>query len=196
MAYRYSVYKKILDVFYYLIVMLDEYSRYTLEWELLFDMRGDTVATFVQKVLDKYPEAKGKVKIVQDNGSYYVSYEYRKVLKYNGGIEPIYIGPYHPETNGKAESLIKLMRNEAIRSRAPQVYDEAVKVLDKYFKYYNNERLHSGIGYLRPADLFYGRVEEVIRRREAGIEKARQERKEWNIKYNKQILNAVEYTNL
>jgi len=76
------------------------------------------------------------------------------------------------------------------------VYDEAVKVLDKYFKYYNNERLHSGIGYLRPADLFYGRVEEVIRRREAGIEKARQERKEWNIKYNKQILNAVEYTNL
>ena len=89
-------YIKILEVFYYLIVMLDGYSRYTLEWELLFDMRGDTVATFVQKVLDKYPEAKGKVKIVQDNGSCYVSYEYRTVLKHNGGIEPIYIGPYHP----------------------------------------------------------------------------------------------------
>ena len=52
-------YIKILEVFYYLIVMLDGYSRYTLEWELMFDMRGETVGTFVQKVLDKYPEAKG-----------------------------------------------------------------------------------------------------------------------------------------
>ena len=53
-------YIKINGIFYFLIMMLDGYSRYMLDWELMPDMLGGSVELFVQKVKDKYPFAKPK----------------------------------------------------------------------------------------------------------------------------------------
>lgn len=55
---------------------------------------------------------------------------------------------------------------------------ELNQILDKHFKYYNNERLHSGIDYLRTADLFYGRAEKIKQKRAEGLAKATELRKE------------------
>lgn len=177
-------YVKIQEVYYYLIVMIDGYSRYVLDWELLFDMKGDTVSLFAQKVLDQYPEAvKLKVRIVSDNGSCFVSSEYRLVLKQNS-VLPIRCAPYHPQTNGKAEAVIKITRNEALRPNSPQFYQEAIAVLKKHFDFYNNHRLHSGIDYVRPVDMFLGRADQVLQQRKEGLYKAKLERKTWNQNYN------------
>lgn len=182
-------YVKLFDIFYFLIVMLDGYSRYVLDWELLTDMKGDTVATFTQRALDAYPDAvQRRVQIVSDNGSCYISAEYRLVLKENG-ITSVRCAPYHPETNGKAEACIKIVRNEAIRPNAPQCYDEALVVLKKHFHQYNHERLHSGIGYLKPVDMFLGNDQKIILERNQGLQKTKKERSLWNQNYNQTILN-------
>ena len=177
-------YVKIQEVYYYLIVMIDGYSRYVLDWELLFDMKGDTVSLFAQKVLDLYPGAvELKVRIVSDNGSCFVSSEYRLVLKQNS-VLPIRCAPYHPETNGKAEAVIKITRNEALRPHGPQCYQEAINVLKKHFDFYNNVRLHSGIKYVRPVDMFLDRADQMHLQRNEGLYKAKLERKKWNQNYN------------
>jgi transposase InsO family protein len=181
-------YVKLFDVFYFLIVMLDGYSRYVLDWELLTDMQGDTVATFTQRVLDAYPQAvERRVRIVNDNGSCYISMEYRRVLKEHG-LTSIRCAPYHPQTNGKAEACIKIVRNEALRPLAPQFYTEAVTVLKKHFYSYNHERLHSGIDYLKPVDMFLGNDQTVRQEREQGLLNAKKERIVWNEIYNQTML--------
>jgi len=187
-------YVKIFGVFYFSIVVLDGYSRYLLRWKLLYDMRGTTVADFIQGALDKYPAAKGKVRIVQDNGSCYVSNEYRNMLSRNGAVE-IHIAPYHPETNGKAEAMVKIVQYEAIKPNAPQLYPEAVTVMEDFDKHYNNERLHSGIGFMTPADVFFGRTQEVQRHREEQKRKFTEARKIWNFDQNMRLLNSANYTN-
>jgi transposase InsO family protein len=182
-------YVKLFDVFYFLIVMLDGYSRYVLDWDLLSDMTGDSVATFTQRVLDAYPDAAGqKVRIVNDNGSCYISADYRLVLKENG-ITSIRCAPYHPQTNGKAEACIKIVRNEALRPAAPQCYSEAVAVLKKHFHTYNHHRLHSGIGYLNPVDMFLGNDQHVIQTRKQGLLNAKKERALWNQNHNQATQN-------
>lgn len=181
-------YVKLFDIFYFLIVMLDGFSRYVLEWELLYDMRGDTVADFTQRVLDAYPDAvRRRVRIVSDNGSCYISAEYRLVLKQHG-IASVRCAPYHPETNGKAEACIKIIRNEALRQYSPQCYQEALNVLRKHFHFYNHDRLHSGIGYLRPIDMFLGNDQQILIQREQGLQNAKNERALWNQNYNKTII--------
>lgn len=182
-------YVKLFDVFYFLIVMLDGYSRYVLDWDLLSDMTGDSVATFTQRVLDAYPDAVAlNVRIVNDNGSCYISADYRLVLKENG-VTSIRCAPYHPETNGKAEACIKIVRNEALRPQAPQCYQEAMAVLAKHFLHYNHHRLHAGIGYLKPIDMFLGNDQNVIQTRKQGLLNAKNERIQWNHNHNQSILN-------
>ncbi len=41
-----------------------------------------------------------------------------------------------------------------------------------FFHWYNEEHYHSGIGYLRPADLHAGRHEMIVARRQASLDAA------------------------
>lgn len=111
---------------------------------------------------DRYPEAiSWKVRIVSDNGSCFVSTDYRLVLKQNG-IVPIRCAPYHPETNGTVEAVKKITRKEALRPKSPQFYQEAIDVLKNHFDFYNPKRLHFGIMHLRPADMFFGPADQIL----------------------------------
>jgi hypothetical protein len=48
--------------------------------------------------------------------------------------------------------------------------------LNAYHYEYNYQRLHAGIKYLRPADLFFGREREILNDRKIKIMIARQNR--------------------
>ena len=73
------------------------------------------------------------------------------------------------------------MKQEAIRPNSPQSYQEAWDILNKYNLEYNHQRLHAGINYLRPADMFFGRGQQVLNERKVKIETARCERKQKNL---------------
>jgi hypothetical protein len=45
--------------------------------------------------------------------------------------------------------------------------------MNEYGYTYNHQRLHAGIDYLRPADLFFGRRKKVLAERGEKIQKAR-----------------------
>ena len=55
--------------------------------------------------------------------------------------------------------------------------DEAIAKIDAYVVHYNEERLHSGIGYITPADRLAGRSEAIHDRRDKQIVAARARRK-------------------
>jgi putative transposase len=166
-------YIKIQGVFYFLIMMLDGYSRFLLNWDLMTDMRGASVEDFVQRTKEKYPHAKPK--LIHDNGGQFISQDFKRLIT-RLDIQQIRTRRNHPQTNGKIERLNGTVKNEAIRPRSPQSFQEVWDVLNEYEFIYNYQRLHAGIGYLRPSDMFFGRDQEIRKVRKNKILIARQNR--------------------
>lgn len=181
-------YIKLCGVFYYLIFMIDGYSRYILNHELMIDMTGHSVELFTQRTKDMYPDACPMV--IHDNGVQFISYDFKNLLRETGCID-VPTKYKHPETNGKAERFIRTIREECIRSKSPVYYIEAVKYLNQYILKYNNERLHSGIKFLKPVDVFKGRKNIILNERKLKLENARKNRIIVNkLGYNQQKLPA------
>lgn len=170
-------YIKVAGVFYFLIMVLDGFSRYVLDWELMTDMLGRSVEDFILRVKEKYPNAQPK--LIHDNGSQFISNDFKKLVT-QLKIQQVRTRRNHPETNGKAERWNGLVKQEAIRPRCPVSYQEAWQVLDEYVDLYNNRRLHAGIKFLRPADVFLGRAVGILARRKENLATARAVRLEAN----------------
>ena len=168
-------------IHYYLIFMLDGFSRFLLHWELMTDMSRTSVDVFTQKTIDKYPEARPMV--IHDNGSQFISHDFKRIL-FENNCTDVPARLKHPETNGKAERFVGLIRNEALRPNSPSYYGEGVKVIEKYVDEYNNNRYHAGIGYLKPVDVFHGRGPAIFAERRNKLKEARQERFERNSELN------------
>lgn len=170
-------YIKIGGVFYFLIMLLDGYSRYLLGWDLMTDMLGSSVENFIANLKEKYPHAKPK--LIHDNGSQFISHDFKKLMT-TLEIQSVHTRRNHPQTNGKIERMNGTVKNEAIRPNSPATYQEAFEILNVYAYTYNHQRLHAGIGFLRPADLFFGRREQVLKERTQKITKARLIRRQTN----------------
>jgi len=170
-------YIKIQGVFYFLIMMLDGYSRYLLDWELMPDMLGSSVELFVQRVKAKYPYVHPM--LIHDNGGQFISLDFKRLMQ-SLEIQQVRTRRNHPETNGKIERMNKSVKHEAIYPNAPQSYQEACEILNNYAYEYNHQRLHAGIHYLRPADMFFRRGHVVLAERDRRIEIARANRKKQN----------------
>lgn len=170
-------YIKIQGVFYFLIMMLDGYSRYLLDWELMPDMLGSSVELFVQRVKEKYPHVHPM--LIHDNGGQFVSLDFKRLMQ-SLEIQQVRTRRNHPETNGKIERMNRSVKHEAIYPNAPQSYQEACEILNKYAYEYNHQRLHAGIHYLRPADMFFRRGHVILAERDRRLEIARANRKKQN----------------
>lgn len=170
-------YIKIQGVFYFLIMMLDGYSRMLLGWELMTDMLGSSVEMFVQRVKDKYPNVNPK--LIHDNGSQFISLEFIRLME-KLEIQQVRTRRNHPQTNGKIERMNGTTKSEAIRPNCPGSYQEALEILNHWEYQYNYHRLHAGISYLRPSDMFFGRGKQLLSERDQKIEIARADRKAKN----------------
>lgn len=175
-------------IHYYLIFMLDGFSRFLLHWELMTDMSGPSVELFTQQSIDKYPEARPMV--IHDNGSQFISLDFKRILFENNCVN-VPTRMKHPETNGKAERFVGLIRSEALRPNSPSYYGEGFRVIEKYVDEYNNSRYHAGIGYLKPVDVFHGRGPDILAERRRKLQQARKKRFEVNMALNRKLLEDL-----
>ena len=58
---------------------------------------------------------------------------------------------------------------------------EAQKTLEKIVRWYNDERLHSALGFLRPNDYYRGRPSDLHEARRKKLTEARHRRRETNL---------------
>lgn len=165
---------------YFFVGVLDSYSRFMVHWDLLMSMDQRSIKGVIEEALERN---KGKIpRIVHDNGSQFISKEWRKLMK-EYGLEDIRTRKNHPESNGKIERFHRNLR-EGISEKEIKDYWQALKVIEEYVKYYNEKRLHAGIRYLRPADYYRGNPEERLKERREKLAKGLSER----IKRNMEML--------
>ena len=78
------MYVKIRGRFFYLIIFIDEYSRYIVHHNLLATMDADSVSLEAQAAIDKLRKDSIAEPVIQsDNGSSFIAMEFRMVLKQN-----------------------------------------------------------------------------------------------------------------
>ena len=161
---------------YFFVGVIDGYSRYLVHGELLVSMMADEVSLVVQRALEKCPGAKPE--IVNDNGTQFTSHEFKRLIK-RFELNQIRIRINHPESNGVMERFLRNLREGLSESELSDL-GQAREIIKEWIEYYNNERLHAGIRYLRPKDYYYGEPDKLIAQREEKLSQARERRKEIN----------------
>lgn len=169
---------------YYVVSFMDEYSRYIVHHEVLLGMDGKTLSLSAQKAVEQLPRGRDglplqKPVIQSDNGSGYISREYLQVLKEHG-LGHHRIKPHCPEENGVIERSMRTLR-EALEGEELKSLLDAERVLAKVVRWYNEERLHSALGYLRPADFYRGDPAARYAERRQKLVEARHRRRERNL---------------
>jgi transposase InsO family protein len=166
-------YLNIDGTFYFLISLLDGYSRYLVHWELRETMKEFDTEVTVQKALEKYPGEHPR--IISDNGPQFVSRDFKEFIRVVG-LTHVRTSPHYPQSNGKKERWYGSLKRECLRPACPATVEEARRRMTSYVDHYNHVRLHSAIGYITPFDKLGGREDAIFAERDRKLEEARRKR--------------------
>jgi len=170
---------------YYLITFIDEYSRFIVHHELLRSMDGDSVAWAAAKALSPLPPGVKPV-IQTDNGSGYVSLEFKLALS-DKGVGHHRIRPHCPEENGIVERSNRTL-GDKIDELELSDYQQAKDEISDIIEWYNHDRLHSGIDFLPPWEMYRGDPSRRLAERRIKVEEARFRRREANLGISQRAL--------
>ncbi|SPF49812.1 Helix-turn-helix, Fis-type protein [Candidatus Desulfosporosinus infrequens] len=150
---------------YYLSTILDDYSRYIIYWELCKTMAVQDVERSVDRALDIAGLQSGqRPKLLSDHGSCYIAAEFKEYLL-SKGVKPIHGKINHPQTQGKIERYHRSMKN-IVNLDHYYCPDELIEAVGNFVNYYNYKRYHESLENVTPADVYWGKKEQILRRRE------------------------------
>ena len=167
--------------YYYLVTVMDDYSRFILAWRLQRDMTSDSLIEVVQEAVDRtgmdQVPVTDRTRLLSDNGPGYVSRAFRDYLGMVR-IKHILAAPFHPQANGKLERYHRTLKRD-INQVLPSDLEAAIVA---FVSYYNYRRYHKVLRNVTPSDVLRGRREEILQRRREvqaqTIERRRQHNRE------------------
>jgi len=144
----------------YLLVVIDDYSRFALTVEIMDSQETSKVTGVLEHLFSQYGSPK---EILTDNGTTFTSvwatgsHPFDEFCLSHGVTHQL-TPPYYPESNGKAEAFIKTVKRECLVNfdLSTVATVRMQQELQKFRDYYNFHRLHSGLGYDVPSSSFCG----------------------------------------
>ncbi len=168
--------------FYYMVTVMDDFSRFILAWKLKMDMTSESFIDVIQDAVDltgmTEVALEDRTRLLTDNGPGYVSRAFQDYMRLVG-IRHILASPYHPQTNGKIERYHQSIKRDVNQT----VYDVPGNLevaISDFVSYYNHRRYHKALGNVTPADVLYGRKDEIIQKRKEVQAQTLQRRKLYN----------------
>lgn len=140
--------------------IIDVCSRSILTHKFAYSIRKHDVIKMIDKILIEHPEVK-KATLRSDNGSQFEATMFRDHL-ISKGIKQEFTHFATPQENAYIESYHSIINRELCGKFVFDNFDEAKEEIESYLKYYNEKRLHSGIGYRTPMEVLKSFKKEEI----------------------------------
>jgi len=136
--------------FMYLVAIIDLYSRFVVNWGISNSLEADFCVEVLKEAINKH----GKPEIFNtDQGVQFTSQEFIEVLEKNE-IRISMDGKGRAIDNVFIERLWRSVKYENVYLHAYKDGLELYRGLDQYFQFYNHHRVHQGIDYKIPCQLF------------------------------------------
>jgi putative transposase len=142
-------YIRMLHGFVYLTVIMDWNSRYVLSWEISTTMD----AAFCVSALDQALELSKPEIFNTDQGSQFTSTDFIRRLE-ERQVRISMDGRGRAYDNIFVERLWRTVKYEEVYLHQYTMVSDARRSLDKYFLFYNMERMHESLGYRTPYEVY------------------------------------------
>ena len=175
--------------YYYMVTVMDDYSRFILAWRVQKDMTADSLIEVVQDAVDvtgmDAVPVHNRTRLLSDNGPGYVSRAFREYVQLVD-IRHILAAPYHPQTNGKLERYHQTLKRDV--NQVPyDVVGDLEAAIRGFVEFYNYRRYHKALKDVTPADVLEGRWEAILAQRK----EVQRETFDRRRRYNQEIRDAL-----
>jgi len=136
--------------FIYLVAIIDWYSRYVLAWDISITMdAGFCTRTLEKALMISKPEI-----FNSDQGSQFTSADFTGILE-REGIKISMDGRGRVFDNIFVERLWRTVKYEEVYLHNYLTVSDARRNINKYFLFYNTERIHASLGYKTPYEIYF-----------------------------------------
>ena len=151
--------------YFYLYVILDIFSRYVVGWMLAPRESAALAERLIAETCAKHGIPPGQLTLHADRGSSMRSKPVALLLA-DLGVTKTHSRPHVSNDNPFSEAQFKTLKYCPAVSRALRSLEDGRAFGQVFFPWYNHEHRHSGLGFLTPAVVHYGRAAAVRAQRQ------------------------------
>ena len=159
--------------YFYLYVILDVFSRYVVGWMVAMRESAELAKRLIEESCAKQNIQPGQLTLHADRGTSMSSKPVAFLLA-DLGVTKTHSRPHVSDDNPYSESQFRTMKYR------PEFPDRFGCIQDSrafsrgFFRWYNEEHRHSGVGLLTPAMVHHGQAETILRQRQTVLDTAYQ----------------------
>lgn len=158
-------------VLYCLYVIMDLFSRMVVGWLLAERENGAHAERLFAETIARHGVTPGLLTVHADRGSPMKSEDLAQLFALLG-VARSFSRPHVSDDNAFSEAQFKTLKYQPDYPGAFASTMHARAWCQEFFGWFNEQHQHSGIALFTPAEVFYGRVEEVAARRQAALDGA------------------------
>jgi putative transposase len=159
--------------YFYLYVILDVFSRYVTGWMVAYRESAELAKRLIEESCNKQHIQPGQLTLHADRGTSMSSQPVAFLLA-DLGVTKTHSRPHVSNDNPYSESQFRTLK---YRPEFPDRFgclQDSRAFCQGFFRWYNQEHRHSGLGLLTPAMVHYGQASRVRQQRQAVLDAAYQ----------------------
>jgi transposase InsO family protein len=162
----------VLGMFFFLYLYLDVWSRKIVGWRVEDRECGELASQLLRDICER-EDLDENVVVHQDNGAPMKGATFKATME-KLGVTASFSRPHVSDDNPFSESAYRTLKYHPAYPHGPFDSLEAARAwVSAFVAWYNHEHLHSGIGFISPADRHEGRSDRILARRRAVYKTAR-----------------------
>jgi len=158
-------------VFLSLYVVLDLYSRYVVAWMVAGRENSALAKQLLAEAITRQGIEPGHLCVHQDRGAPMTAHGFLDLLA-ELGVDSSHSRPRVSNDNAFSEAQFKTLKYQPDFPGRFRDLEHARAWCAEFFDWYNHHHQHSGLALFTPADVFHGRIDELIATRQAGLDAA------------------------
>lgn len=154
--------------YFYLYVLLDIFSRYVVGWMMARHESAALAKVLIEDSVSKHGVEPGTLVLHSDRGAPMVSRTLAQLLA-DLDVARSFSRPHTSNDNPFSESQFRTAKYHPSYPGRFASLKETLEWGRSFFPWYNHEHRHGGIAFLTPADVYYGRAQQVLEGRHARL---------------------------